>query len=306
MPRHISIVFPGQGSQALKMLDSFDGRKLKKYDSVIAKSIGFDLIDIIRNGPEKILNNTSITQPAILFTSYIHYKNIIEKHNIRPNLFAGHSLGEYSALTCSDSISLEDALKLVYNRGLLMEKAKKGSMYAIINFDFLKIKEICNDVELETNQIVSPANINSNTQIVIAGNIKATELAVKRLKKEGAKRCIKLKVSVASHCKLMKRAASFFIKDLNKIELKMPQYEVLHNVNAKVSDDIETLKYNLTQQLVEPVKWNEIMKKISSYSGIVIECGPGKILTNIAKSNGINNVISSSSVNFDDELKNFL
>ena len=295
MPRHISIVFPGQGSQALKMLDSFDGRKLKKYDSVIAKSIGFDLIDIIRNGPEKILNNTSITQPAILFTSYIHYKNIIEKHNIRPNLFAGHSLGEYSALTCSDSISLEDALKLVYNRGLLMEKAKKGSMYAIINFDFLKIKEICNDVELETNQIVSPANINSNTQIVIAGNIKATELAVKRLKKEGAKRCIKLKVSVASHCKLMKRTASFFIKDLNKIELKMPQYEVLHNVNAKVSDDIETLKYNLTQQLVEPVKWNEIMKKISSYSGIVIECGPGKILTTIAKSNGINNVISSSS-----------
>ena len=104
----------------------------------------------------------------------------------------------------------------------------------------------------------------------------------------------------------MKRAASFFIKDLNKIELKMPQYEVLHNVNAKVSDDIETLKYNLTQQLVEPVKWNEIMKKISSYSGIVIECGPGKILTTIAKSNGINNVISSSSVNFDDELKNFL
>ena len=104
----------------------------------------------------------------------------------------------------------------------------------------------------------------------------------------------------------MKRAASFFIKDLNKIELKMPQYEVLHNVNAKVSDDIETLKYNLTQQLIEPVKWNEIMKKISSYSGIVIECGPGKILTTIAKSNGINNVISSSSVNFDDELKNFL
>ena len=306
-----SVIFPGQGSQLVGMGKEFYNKYdlVKKLFGEADEVLKFPLSKIILEGPKEELDLTPNTQPAIFLISYSIFRVIKEEFNIdldKAKYFAGHSLGEYSALTCSDSISLEDALKLVYNRGLLMEKAKKGSMYAIINFDFLKIKEICNDVELETNQIVSPANINSNTQIVIAGNIKATELAVKRLKKEGAKRCIKLKVSVASHCKLMKRAASFFIKDLNKIELKMPQYEVLHNVNAKVSDDIETLKYNLTQQLVEPVKWNEIMKKISSYSGIVIECGPGKILTTIAKSNGINNVISSSSVNFDDELKNFL
>ena len=231
---------------------------------------------------------------------------ITEVLKVKPNVLCGHSLGEYSALTCANSIPIFNALRLVHNRGLLMERARKGSMYAVLNFDLKKIKQICKDVEKETGLIVSPANINSKNQIVIAGNIKSTNIAVKRIKREGAKRIIKLSVSVASHCNLMKRPANFFIKDLNKANLKMPDLEILHNTNAKISKNINTLKNNLINQLIKPVKWMNTMDKIKEYNGIVIECGPGNVLTGIARSNGIKNVISSSSPTFKSDLKNLL
>ena len=306
MPRHISLIFPGQGSQSIGMLDGFPSEFINKHSVDIKSAIGFDLIKTISKGQQKLIDQTSITQPAILFTSYLYFKMITEELKVKPNILCGHSLGEYSALTCANSIPIFNALRLVHNRGLLMERARKGSMYAVLNFDLKKIKQICKDVEKETGLIVSPANINSKNQIVIAGNIKSTNIAVKRIKREGAKRIIKLSVSVASHCNLMKRPANFFIKDLNKANLKMPDLEILHNTNAKISKNINTLKNNLVNQLIKPVKWMNTMDKIKESNGIVIECGPGNVLTGIARSNGIKNVISSSSPTFKSDLENLL
>ena len=306
MPRHISLIFPGQGSQSIGMLDGFPSKFINKHSVDIKSAVGFDLIKTISKGQQKLIDQTSITQPAILFTSYLYFKMITEVLKVKPNILCGHSLGEYSALTCANSIPIFNALRLVHNRGLLMERARKGSMYAVLNFDLKKIKQICKDVEKETGLIVSPANINSKNQIVIAGNIKSTNIAVKRIKREGAKRIIKLSVSVASHCNLMKRPSNFFIKDLNKANLKMPDLEILHNTNAKISKNINTLKNNLINQLIKPVKWMNTMDKIKEYNGIVIECGPGNVLTGIARSNGIKNAISSSSPTFKSDLKNLL
>ena len=139
MPRHISIVFPGQGSQSLGMLNCFSKDILNSYKDSIIKSLGFDLIDIINNGPEEELNRTSITQPAILFTSYLYFERIKKSLNIEPNILSGHSLGEYSSLVAAESLALDDALLIVHKRGLLMESCEQGSMYAVINLSLIHI-----------------------------------------------------------------------------------------------------------------------------------------------------------------------
>ena len=306
MPRHISILFPGQGSQHLGMLDNLPVELVESYRELALKKLDFDLVEIINKGPEEVLNKTSITQPAILFTSYIYYKHILKITNLKPKLMCGHSLGEYSALVNSNSISFEDALNIVHQRGLIMEKSIKGSMYAILNTDIDIIDEVCKKVSKDENMIVNPANINSPKQIVIAGENKAVEIVINNLKERGYKKCIKLNVSVASHCKLMDEPSYDFKKLLDTIKISQPETRIIHNISASEAQDIDDLKENLIQHLTKPVLWSKTMNYIKSFDGIVVECGPGKVLTGLAKSNGVKNIYTSSSENFFDDIKSAL
>ncbi len=262
MPRHISLVFPGQGSQSVGMLDDFSQEDFLSIKSAIA-DLPFDLLDIIKNGPEDIINKTSVTQPALLATSYLHYKRFLSLTNIVPNIIAGHSLGEYSALVVSDSIELKKAISLVHKRGLFMESSEKGSMFAILYLDLSFVIDICNEVSIATGLVVSPANINSPNQIVIAGNEEAAVIAADRCKEAGAKRCIKLKVGAASHCMLMKAASESLLAELSSIHFNEPSIPIIHNYDASIESSSINLVDKLTSQLTYPVKWIDTMNSVS-------------------------------------------
>jgi [acyl-carrier-protein] S-malonyltransferase len=221
-------------------------------------------------------------------------------------LLAGHSLGEYSALLASNSIKIDDAVSLVHKRGKCMENSQKGSMYAILNLDLNEINQICKAVEEETGQVISPANINSPNQVVIAGSDEAATIAANKCKEVGAKRCIQLKVSVASHCNLMDEAASVFKKELDEHKFITPDISIIHNVDAKIEEDIANIPNKLIEQLTLPVQWAKTMEYIKSFDGVVIECGPGKVLSGLAKTNGLDNILSMSSETFEDDLKGLL
>ena len=300
MPRHISLVFPGQGSQSVGMLDDFTLDDIYSIKPALTE-LPFDLIDIIQNNPEDILNKTSITQPALLATSYLHYKKFLSLTNTLPNIIAGHSLGEYSALVAADSINLKNAISLVHKRGLFMESSEKGSMFAILNLDLSFVIDICNDVSIATGLIVSPANINSPNQIVIAGNEEAAVIAADRCKEAGAKRCIQLKVGAASHCMLMKAASESLLAELNLIHFNELSIPIIHNYDVSIESSSINLVDKLKNQLTYPVKWIDTMNQIKEFNGIVIECGPGKVLSGLAKANGLDNVLSTSSNNFKEE-----
>ena len=306
MPRHISFVFPGQGSQFVGMLNNIDSSLISTIKEDLANQFDFDLIDIINNGPEEVLNKTSITQPAILLASCLAYKQLQLKMDIKPDLMCGHSLGEFSALVASESIDLVNALKLVHKRGIFMENCVNGSMYAILNANFDDILRVCNEVENSLGQIVSPANINAPNQVVIAGEVESVESVIKNLNDMGVKRCIKLKVSAPSHCKLMNDAAKKFESLLHETEFKNPSCQIIHNYNAKTSSDIDNMRTNLVEQLTNPVQWIKTMNNLKSFEGIIIECGPGKILKGLGKSNDINDIISTSENDHVERIKEML
>ena len=300
MPRHISLLFPGQGSQSLGMLSSFERQDLDFISEVSNEALSFDIIDIIQNGPEDKLNQTSFTQPALLATSYLYYKKFLSIVGTKPDLLAGHSLGEYSALVASGSIDFKEALILVHKRGLFMEQSEVGSMFAILNLNIETIQTICSEVSSKLNQIVSPANINSPNQVVIAGSHEAAALASEKCKAAGAKRSIQLKVSVASHCNLMESASVLISKEMENVKFNNPLIPVIHNVNALESND-NNIAQKLTDQLIKPVQWLKTMEKINMLDGIVVECGPGRVLSGLAKTNGLSNILTMSSDNFQQE-----
>ena len=305
MPRHISLLFPGQGSQSLGMLSSFSSEDLDFISSASKETLSFDLLDVIQSGSDDKLNQTSFTQPALLATSYLYYKKFLSITELTPNIMAGHSLGEYSALVASGSIDFKTALNLVYKRGLFMEKSDAGSMFAILNLDIETIYSICDEVRDTLDQIVAPANINSSNQVIIAGSHKAAALAAEKCKSAGAKRTIQLKVSVASHCNLMQSASILLSEEMKNIKFNNPAIPIIHNVNALESNNNDDdIAQKLTDQLIKPVQWLKTMEKINMLDGIVVECGPGRVLSGLAKTNGLSNILTMSSDNFKEDFNN--
>ena len=305
MPRHISLLFPGQGSQSLGMLSSFSSEDLDFISSASKETLSFDLLDVIQSGSDDKLNQTSFTQPALLATSYLYYKKFLSITELTPNIMAGHSLGEYSALVASGSIDFKTALNLVYKRGLFMEKSDAGSMFAILNLDIETIYSICDEVRDALDQIVAPANINSANQVVIAGSHEAAALAAEKCKVAGAKRTIQLKVSVASHCNLMQSASILLSEEMKNIKFNNPVIPIIHNVNALESNNNDDdIAQKLTDQLIKPVQWLKTMEKINMLDGIVVECGPGRVLSGLAKTNGLSNILTMSSDNFKEDFNN--
>lgn len=305
MPRHISLLFPGQGSQSLGMLSSFSSEDLDFISSASKEILSFDLLDVIQSGSDDKLNQTSFTQPALLATSYLYYKKFLSITELTPNIMAGHSLGEYSALVASGSIDFKTALNLVYKRGLFMEKSDAGSMFAILNLDIETIYSICDEVRDTLDEIVAPANINSANQVVIAGSHEAAALAAEKCKVAGAKRTIQLKVSVASHCNLMQSASILLSEEMKNIKFNNPAIPIIHNVNALESNNNDDdIAQKLTDQLIKPVQWLKTMEKINMLDGIVVECGPGRVLSGLAKTNGLSNILTMSSDNFKEDFNN--
>ena len=304
MPRHISLLFPGQGSQSLGMLSSFSSEDLDFISSASKEILSFDLLDVIQSGSDDKLNQTSFTQPALLATSYLYYKKFLSITELTPNIMAGHSLGEYSALVASGSIDFKTALNLVYKRGLFMEKSDAGSMFAILNLDIETIYSICDEVRDALDQIVAPANINSANQVVIAGSHEAAALAAEKCKVAGAKRTIQLKVSVASHCNLMQSASILLSEEMKNIKFNNPTIPIIHNVDALEGNNDDDIAQKLTDQLIKPVQWLKTMEKINMLDGIVVECGPGRVLSGLAKTNGLSNILTMSSDNFKDNFNN--
>ena len=304
MAKHISIVFPGQGSQSIGMLDQFSNVDILSsgYDTDI---FSFDLLNIISTDEEK-LNQSQYTQPALVLSSHLYFRKLTKLLSDKFNLLAGHSLGEFSALLAAGSIELNTVLGLVYKRGLFMSEAPSGSMLAVMGLKQSVIDKICIDISNEEDVFVAPANINTPNQIVIGGDHKAIDIASIKLKEEGAKRCIKLKVSTASHCSLMNESALKFQKELDNIDIIKPAVDVVQNVNGKVIQNPKLIKDNLIKQLTKPVQWVETMKQIASNNGILIECGPGKVLSGLAKQNGIENILTMSSQSFEEDLRNMI
>lgn len=284
---NFGFVFPGQGSQSVGML-----KELSEQYSVIkdtfaeaSEVLGYDLFDLVMNGPAEELGKTYKTQPALLTASVALYRLWQEKTSLKPAVMAGHSLGEYSALVCAGVIDFKDAVKLVKLRGEFMQTAVPlgvGAMAAVIGLADDVVIKAC--AEASGSQVCSAVNFNSPGQVVIAGNKEAVEAASEALKAAGAKRVLPLPVSVPSHCALMKSAADELAKELAKVEFKAPSVPVINNVDVAKVEDATAIKDALVRQLYSPVRWVETVQSASA-DGIktMIEVGPGKVLAGLIK-----------------------
>ena len=281
-----SIVFPGQGSQSLGMMSD-----LRSNFSVVneifqeaSDAINVDLWKIV-NEDQELLNLTENTQPVMLAAGYATYRALAGEVNLTPISLAGHSLGEYTALVASGSLSFFDAAQLVRKRAELMQAAVpsgSGSMAAILGLDDTRVIEIC--VKASDKGVVEAVNFNSPGQVVIAGEKQAVANACELMKEAGAKRALVLPVSVPSHCSLMKDAAIDFKSSVDNINFQMGSEKVLHNVDANYSSNIEEIKSKLVEQLHKPVLWTSIVQKMKG-SGVekLIEAGPGKVLAGLTR-----------------------
>lgn len=289
MSQTIAMVFPGQGSQSVGMLG-----ELAEHTPIItdtfaeaSDALGYDLWQVVSNDANGELNQTEVTQPALLTASVAVYRSLQELTEVRANTLAGHSLGEYTALTCAGVFSLADAVKLVRARGQFMQAAVPagvGAMFAIIGLDDASIEQICTDVSAQSGLVVSAVNYNSPGQVVIAGNKDAVEQAGALCKEAGAKRALPLPVSVPSHCALMQPAAEQLAALLNEIEMNYPLLPVVNNVDVKVNFEVDAIRDALVRQLYRPVQWTKTVEWLSA-QGItsVLEVGPGKVLTGLNK-----------------------
>jgi [acyl-carrier-protein] S-malonyltransferase len=280
-------IFPGQGSQAVGMgRDLFDNFKAARevFDEA-DKALGFSLSEMCFSSDEADLQLTANTQPAILATSVAAFRALISEGAVDPDVVAGHSLGEYSALVAAGVMDFADALRTVRNRGTYMQEAVPigvGAMAAILGLELAAVEEGC--AEAAEGRVCSPANINSSLQVVIAGHTEAIDRACEILKNKGAKRAIKLNVSAPFHCALMMPAQMRLAADLAKLRYGPFVFPVFHNVDAAANSDPAVVTRKLTEQVSSPVRWLQTIEAMSA-AGVerFIEVGPGKVLTGLVR-----------------------
>ena len=279
---HLSLLFPGQGSQSLGMLkelsDNFSD--VKNIFDRASSVLNYDLWDLTQNGPVERLDQTEFTQPALLAADMAVFAHWKSTHSENPAFFAGHSLGEYAALVAAESLLFEQAIALVSKRGKYMQEASHGAMAAIVGLDDAAVINIC----AQTAGVVSPANFNAIGQVVIAGEIDAVDNAIELAKQQGAKIAKKIPVSVPSHCILMQSAAEKMAEELKSITIKKPLVPVIHNFDVKTHENPDSIRDALIQQLISPVRWVETIQFIRA-QGVTdfFECGPGKVLMGLNK-----------------------
>ncbi|MEI6895028.1 MAG: ACP S-malonyltransferase [Colwellia sp.] len=304
MQNKLAFIFPGQGSQTVAMLSDFaDNRIVQACFEEASKALGYDLWHLVAQGPVEKLNQTNFTQPALLTASVALWRVWQAESEVTPDIMAGHSLGEYSALVCSGVLSLSDAVVLVEKRGEFMQACVPegiGAMAAVIGLADDDIINACE--QAKETQIVAAVNFNSPGQVVIAGHKEAVERAGAICKAAGAKRILPLPVSVPSHCALMSEAATQLALELDKITFNKPLIAVVNNVDVAKEVTSEAIKSALVKQLYSPVRWSETISRLASEgAGSMVEVGPGKVLQGLNKR--INKSISSVSFNTMDSLQ---
>ena len=283
-----AFVFPGQGSQKVGMLAELAEQFSVVRDTFAEASaaLGFDLWQIAQSGEG--LDQTENTQPVLLTASIALWRVWLELGGIAPKYLAGHSLGEYSALVAAEAMTLADAVKLVHLRGKLMQSAVPqgtGAMAAILGLADEKVIELCQKANASAvgQGSVDAANYNAQGQVVIAGSAALVQQVMAEAKEQSGK-AIALPVSVPSHCTLMKPAAEKFAEALEQTAIELPHLPVIQNVNAEIATDVAQLRQALTAQLYQSVQWTRTMQYLQD-EGVqyVVECGPGTVLSNLAK-----------------------
>jgi [acyl-carrier-protein] S-malonyltransferase len=285
-------VFPGQGAQFVGMgKDLYDSNKELRDNFEKANEIlGFRITDLMFEGKDEDLKQTKVTQPAIFLHSVIQAMSL--GNDFQPEMVAGHSLGEFSALVANRSLSFEDGLQLVYKRALAMQKAceaEPSTMAAILGLDDNIVENICASVE----EIVVPANYNSPGQIVISGSIEGIDKAIEKAKEAGAKRALKLPVGGAFHSPLMEPARKELAEAIESTGFHKPICAVYQNVNASPETEPEVIRKNLVDQLTSPVKWTQtVVQMIKDGATSFTELGPGKVLQGLIKKIDRNTAVS--------------
>lgn len=287
MGKAIGMMFPGQGSQAVGMLADLEAEHaaIGSTFAEASAALGQDLWALVQQGPAEDLDRTENTQPALLTASVALWRAWQTAGGAVPAIAAGHSLGEYSALVAAEAMSLADAVVLVRERGRLMQAAVppgEGGMAAILGLEAVQVEQCC--AEAAGDGVVAPANYNAPGQVVIAGDAAAVERAIAACKAAGAKRAMALSVSVPSHCRLMQPAAEQFAARLEAIELAVPRFPVIQNLDAEASVDADGIRKRLLAQLHSPVRWMESVAAMGERGvGLLVECGPGKVLAGLVK-----------------------
>jgi [acyl-carrier-protein] S-malonyltransferase len=286
--KSFAFVFPGQGSQAVGMLDAWgDHPAVAQVLKEASDALGEDLGQLIKDGPKEALALTTNTQPVMLVAGVAAYRAWLHEGGALPAVVAGHSLGEYSALVASGVLSLRDAVQTVRLRAAAMQQAVPvgtGAMAAVLGMSATDVIAACAESTLASGEIAEAVNFNDPAQTVIAGSKLGVEKAGELLKAKGAKRCLPLPVSAPFHSSLMKPAAEKLREKLAALSFNMPQIPVINNIDVAVQTDPEKIKDALYRQAFGPVRWVECVQAIKAL-GIshVIECGPGKVLAGMTK-----------------------
>jgi len=282
-------LFPGQGSQAVGMLADFEVEfpVVKDTFTEASGTLGYDLWVVAQEGPADQLSLTEITQPLMLTAGVALYRAWIQAGGQAPSYMAGHSLGEYTALTAAGSIQLADAVQLVRARGQFMQDAVPqgtGAMAAVIGLDDDKIEAVCARVATDTGCVIEAVNYNAPGQLVIAGHVEAVEACLPLMKEAGAKRALTLPVSAPFHCALMEPAAERLHEKLDMIEVQIPSVPVIQNVSMKPESDVVVIREQLIKQTFSPVRWTQTVQNFEML-GIraAAEFGPGAVLSGLAK-----------------------
>ena len=284
-----AFVFPGQGSQAIAMLDGFAGNPVVAQTVAEAsEALQFDLGKLIAEGPKEELDLTTNTQPVMLTAAVAFYRAWLAAGGPLPTVVAGHSLGEYSALVAAGVIAFKDAVPLVRFRAQAMQEAVpvgQGTMAVVLGLSDDDVRAACAEAAAENPVlVVEPVNFNAPAQVVIAGHTAAVERACELAKAKGAKRAMKLPVSAPFHSSLLKPASDRLRDYMAELQFNTPQISLINNVDVAIVNDVAGIKDALVRQAASPVRWVETMQKVA-LEGItqVIECGPGKVLMGLAK-----------------------
>jgi [acyl-carrier-protein] S-malonyltransferase len=282
-------LFPGQGSQSVGMLADFeeDCPEVKDTFTEASDALGYDLWALAQEGPADQLSMTEITQPLMLTAGVALYRAWSQANGPGACYMAGHSLGEYTALTAAGSLQLADAVQLVRARGQFMQEAVPqgtGAMAAVIGLDDCKIEAVCSQVTIDTGLVIEAVNYNAPGQLVIAGHAEAIELSLPLLKEAGAKRALPLPVSAPFHCALMKPAAERLQENLDAIDVKAPSVPVIQNVSMRPESDVCVIRAQLIKQTFSPVRWTQTIRSFESLGmETAAEFGPGAVLCGLAK-----------------------